>query len=451
MTAELVLQIARALLWMLSIGVLLLPMRWALFCFIVAAHLDIMSPTFASASSFGFENTVRIAILPVVLLLRMRFGPLHDLSWSLPHKVWIALIAYAGIAGVWSDFQVSALKMVVYLGVYFLLFAIFSTAWAAHWLDLNLLTLAAWCVMAIAAVQTYILGDEWGEERFTSFSSPQYFAAFLVAMLAILVFSGRKGFLHYATCGAIIVAILLSGSRYIFVSAIILLLIASFQTTSGKGVLLRRRPSFRKLLLVSCAFAVITVMLASYASFGRTGELLGVFSGRNASIEDIGTFAWRLGVYQEIMDRLERRTVRQLLFGSGTSSGAGLMFDYEPSRYSDESAVDGNRVLHSEFLRALYEWGVLGLGLLVLFLVATTIGYLKRIASQKDGRALAFIGVLPSIVFGLAIENILAGAGSAAGVGILLALTYAWSEPLRGREHPELRDRSRLHRQLLRT
>ena len=73
--------------------------------------------------------------------------------------------------------------MVAYLIAYFVLFLIFCRAWGERWLDIGLLRLVAWSVIALAALQTFVLGDAWGglEERFTSFSAPQYFAAFLVA------------------------------------------------------------------------------------------------------------------------------------------------------------------------------------------------------------------------------------------------------------------------------
>ena len=110
------------------------------------------------------------------------------------------------------------------------------------------------------------------------------------------------------------------------------------------------------------------------------------------------------------------------------------MLNHDPDHY-DRDGIDANRVLHSEFLRALYEWGILGLGLLLAFLITTTAGFVKKITADRGGAALAFAGALPSIVMGLAIENILAGAASAGGVGILLAMTFAWKgEPTAPRD-----------------
>jgi O-antigen ligase len=205
-----------------------------------------------------------------------------------------------------------------------------------------------------------------------------------------------------------------------------LLIIASFQVVSGREESLRWRPNVRKILITLGLATAGVVTLVSYLPYNRLDELFTAVSDDSASVEDVGTFAWRLGIYEDIFSRLDKRNATQLFFGSGTSSGAALMLDHDPTHY-DEDGIDANRVLHSEYLRALYEWGIFGLGLLCFFLVATIVGFARKMASDGGGPALAFLGVLPSIVIGLAIENVLAGAASAAGVGILLAMSFAWT------------------------
>lgn len=427
--------VARVLFWAFAAGVVLLPIRWSLFCFILAAHMDITSLTFNSATAVGFENTIRIGGLPLLLLLRTGFAPLKDITWTLPQKIWLGLVVYAAIAGAWSGFPLAAIKMVAYLITYFVLFLIFCSAWSEGWVDMGLLRLVAWSVIALAVLQTFVLGDEWGglEERFTSFSTPQYFAAFLVAVLAILIFSGEKGWFHYATCGGLILTVVFSGSRYVFVSMVALVIIACFQVVSGHGSL-KWRPNLRKMLVTLALAAAGIGILVSYLPYNRIDELVWAASDDDSTVEDVGTFAWRLGIYEDILEHLEKRTGPELFLGSGTSSGAALMLNHDPDHY-DRDGIDANRVLHSEFLRALYEWGILGLGLLLAFLITTTAGFVKKITADRGGAALAFAGALPSIVMGLAIENILAGAASAGGVGILLAMTFAWKgEPTAPRD-----------------
>jgi hypothetical protein len=418
--------IARVLFWVFAAGVLLLPMRWSVFCFILAAHMDITSLSFNSATAVGFENAVRITGLPFLLLLRTGFAPLRAISWTLPLKLWMALVAYAAIAGLWSEFSLAAIKMVAYLGAYFILYMTFCSAWEEGWFDIGMIRWVAWCVIGLALLQSFALGNEWGgpEERLTSFSTPQYFAAFLVAVLAILMFSGERGWFHYTTCCALMITIVFSGSRYVSLSMVALVVVACFKIVSSEEGRTRWKPNFRKIILVLAIAVAGAATLASYLPYNRMDQLVNAASD-DGDLEDVGTLAWRLGIYEDILERLERRTGRELIVGSGTSSGAALMLNHDPDHY-DREGIDANRVLHSEFLRALYEWGILGLGLLIAFLVATTTGFLKKIATDRGGPALAFAGALPSIVMGLAIENVLAGAASAGGVGILLAMSYAW-------------------------
>lgn len=422
-------QIARVMFWLVFVCAVFAPIRWSLFCLIIAAQLDITSGAFLSSGSVGLENSLRIAGLPLLMLVRMRWAPLKSLDWTLPQKLWIGFTLYAGVAIMWSDYKLSAIKMVIYLTVYFVLFAILSHAWISGLLDVGLVRLATWCVIALALFQTYVLGDVAGtEDRLTTFVTAQYFAAYLLGALAIMVFSSERGILHYITCLGTVVAIILSGSRYIFFSVLLLFGIMSIKSVVGAKRTQRIRLVLRKILITAALAVLGIVALRSYYPSSRIGELLGVLSTQGASVEDVGTFAWRLTIYSEIAQQLSQRSARELIFGSGTSSGARLMFELEPGRYSEtgEEGVDGNRVLHSEFLRSLYEWGLLGLTCLCAFLVAVGVGFAKKFLDTQSTVCLAFWAILPSIIIGLAIENILAGAASGVGVGILLAMSYAW-------------------------
>jgi O-antigen ligase len=209
-----------------------------------------------------------------------------------------------------------------------------------------------------------------------------------------------------------------------------LAVIGCFQLVSGRHGTLRWRPNVRKVLLtVGIAAAGIGILVA-YLPENRIDELVGAVAGNDETVEEVGTLAWRLGIYADIFEHLEKRSGPELFFGSGTSSGAALMLNHDPDHY-DREGIDANRVLHSEFLRALYEWGIPGFVLLLAFVIATTTGFVKKIAAEGGGPALAFAGALPSIVLGLATENMLASAASAGGVGILLAMTFAWNgEPV---------------------
>jgi len=218
----------------------------------------------------------------------------------------------------------------------------------------------------------------------------------------------------------------------VFVSMVALAVIGCFQLASGRHGSLRWRPNLRKMLLTLGIAAAAIGILVAYFPYNRIDELVGAVSEDDATVEDVGTFAWRLGIYEDVLEHLEKRTGLELFLGSGTSSGAALMLNHDPDHY-DREGIDANRVLHSEFLRALYEWGIPGFGLLLAFVIVATVGFVQKIVAEGGGPALAFAGALPSIVLGLAIENMLASAASAGGVGILLAMTFAWKgEPASG-------------------
>ena len=423
--------IARVLLWALFVCTVFAPLRWSFFCLILASHLDIMTGSFTSGTSVGFENAVRIVGFPLVMLLKMHFSPLKRLNWTIAHKLWIGLIVYAAIATFWSDYWLSALKMIIYLADYFVLYCIFAEAWRRGLLGLKTIRWVTWAAILLAVVQTYYLGNPMGtEDRLTTFVTAQYFAAYLLAILAILIFSEGTGGFHYATCMAIVAAIFLSGSRYIFVSTLLLFVVALFRSVWLRGKSRGLRPIVIKVLPYAAVIVFVVLIVVDIFPENRIQEMSRTLTSQNTSIEEVGTFAWRLKVYNEIMERLDSRSSGMLIFGSGTSSGARLMFELEPGYYTEtgEEGVDGNRVLHSEFLRSFYEWGVPGFGLLCVFLLSLTVAFARRILVQGSEPAFAFFGVLPSIIFGLAIENILAGAASAAGVGILLAISFAWAK-----------------------
>ena len=98
--------------------------------------------------------------------------------------------------------------------------------------------------------------------------------------------------------------------------------------------------------------------------------------------------------------------------------------------------VDGNRAFHNEFLRAFYEWGVVGLTLfLALWFFVVRDTWILGVR-QKSLAGIACLAFLPAIFFGLMIENMLANSGAPGGMGFVLVLSlsaaagseyYAWS------------------------
>ncbi|HVX29565.1 MAG TPA: hypothetical protein VHA53_03715, partial [Nitrolancea sp.] len=142
----------------------------------------------------------------------------------------------------------------------------------------------------------------------------------------------------------------------------------------------------------------------------------------------IGTFEWRLEAYRTAFDRIESRGVLANVFGSGTSSGADVILAFNPTAFP-ANTIDPNRSMHNEFLRAFYEWGVIGSALFLAFLVALLVGVFRQTRRFGWSTTWAFWGLLPTLLLGLLLENVLAGSGTPVGTGFALVFAYVAAAP----------------------
>jgi O-Antigen ligase len=424
--------VARILFWCLGIGIIALPLRWALVCYLLIMHIDLSGPSFASASSLGLENVLKIVGLPILLLLRMKMRPLSKARITWPIIIWLAFILYATLTTFWSAFPFAGMKMVSYLFTYLLLFIIFTYAWSEGLLDQSSVAISLWLILGIAILQTYVLGNPFGyikiarniiEFRFTSFSSPQSFAGYLIATISILIFSKKLTLFSYISIFAALCAILVTGSRYVLFGTILLFLFSwtVFMLRKSKGQ--NQRLKIIKGILIPVVLIIELAFVAYLTPNNRLNQLISSDPNGGATVGSVGTFIWRLGIYERAFQMIPERDLPLLIFGSGTSSGAEIVLGYDP-RYSEEG-IDANRVVHNDFIRSLYEWGMIGSFLFIYFLMSVFIYYLELATIKKSIAALAFIGIFPNLIFGLSIENILTASGSPEGVGIVLVLAYS--------------------------
>jgi O-Antigen ligase len=418
--------VARVLFWLLGVGIAVLPLRWAFLSYLVVMHIDLSGPLFASSTSVGVENLLKVIGLPLILLFRTKFKPLKNAKITWAFILWTMLILYATLTTFWSPFLLSGVKMVFYLYAYLVVFLIFVHGWSEGWIDDSLVVMSLWLVLGLAILQTYVLGNPFGEFklvkefRFTSFTHAQGFAGYLIAVLAIILFSKKTSLIKTASIGAILIGIILTGSRYVFFGMAFLFFFAWINLFFKKEKL-KNRPLDLAKMLFAPAFVVISIVaIANFAPDNRLSQF--VESNNGGSEKGVGTFIWRLGIYERALEIMPNRDLFPLLFGSGTSSGAQLVIGYD-SRYSEDS-IDANRVVHSDFIRTFYEWGLLGGFTFLSFLGASLISYLNLAMVKKSTAALAFIGIFPNLLFGLAIENILTASSSPDGIGIVLVMAY---------------------------
>jgi hypothetical protein len=86
---------------------------------------------------------------------------------------------------------------------------------------------------------------------------------------------------------------------------------------------------------------------------------------------------------------------------------------------------DPNRAVHNEWLRILYEWGGVGLGLWFVFIFSIIMYAYQGVQLDRLGHARPLLIFLPAFLCGFSTENILAGAGHAENIGFVLLAALA--------------------------
>jgi O-Antigen ligase len=423
--------VAPLLFWTLAAVALIAPPRWALFSYLLLAQVDLSASDFASASTLGLDNAFRIVVIPTVLLLRLRStAPAPAIPDALS-RWWLLFAAYVAIASFWSPFPLSAIKMIGYLYCYSALFILFRRAWAQSWFSIRFVIANLGAALCIATAQTYVLGDLASPEgRLTSFDDPQNFAAYLISIAAIVLFAreNEKGALRWFALAAAAGGIVLTGSRYVLIGLVMLAVLSFLRQWFEQGSGAKLSAFVKRIVFVAAATLLLVTVIVRFAPENRLNELVDYAGTSSSSYEDVGTFAWRVLIYEEAIDQILNRTAVGLLFGSGTSSAGGVKVDVYSHQFTLEE-VDANRSMHDEFLRAVYEWGIVGLVLLLGFLGSTFSFCWRRAKATREVSTLAYIALFPTLLLGLGVENILANAGHPAGTGYLLVFTFSAAAP----------------------
>ena len=97
-----------------------------------------------------------------------------------------------------------------------------------------------------------------------------------------------------------------------------------------------------------------------------------------------------------------------------------------------EDTLDPNRAIHDEWLRALYEWGIVGLAVLIgvfATLVAAVLVRYRNPATRHG--AIAVFSFLPAFMLAFSTENALAGAGNAMTMSLAIVIGMLWVDGLK--------------------
>ncbi len=426
---------AQVIFWILLPIVLFGPARWAVVAWLVMGNLDTTGPAQSASATVGLINATKGLLLPGFLLWRLRKTP-GQITDTTAARLWLALIAYAAVATIWTPFPLASAKLIGNMVGILLAFVVLEKSARKGLLGGRSLTTLIAVSLTLGAIQTYYFGGvTYGFDgadqpsRFSSFVGAQQYASFLVAFVAIVLWQrGIRARTRTALCSALFVALLLNGSRVWFFGALIVLALY---------VCL----SFRR-VAVFVAFSVATVLLFVFLlvnvanpqgnllldSSGRivataTAVLAGQDSSHNVGLRNLN---FRLAIYQRVIEELRTGSTAAILFGHGTSSGGNVVLSVYPASYAIDS-MDLNRAIHNEWLRALYEWGVTGSVLLVGVFATVFAGLVARYReAQWKAPVSAVLSVLPAFLAAICTENVLAGAGNAVTLSLAIVTALLW-------------------------
>jgi len=399
-------------------------------------NLDPTEPGFASTGALGLVNVIKGVVIPLILCWRFRYLKTAALS-MIPARLWIALAAYASVASIWSPFPIAALKLVGNMIGVLLTIIVLEKAARAGALNGRTLGLFITFSLALGVIQTYVFGGVlYGYDgpdepaRFSSFIFAQQYAAILVAFLAVILWHHEFTPTYRFLLGTgIVLALVLNGSRTWFIGAAVVVLVFCWMR-------------FRR-IAATVAFAVSSVALCALVFLNMTParvDLVGdapgrmvatvsaIFSGTDtAQRAGLRNLSFRFIIYDAVFQEMRTGTISEIFFGHGTSSGGALSLRLFPHVYSVDR-LDANRTIHDEWLRALYEWGIAGLVLLVGAFVSLIVGLISHYHSARwRPPSAALLSFMPAFLAALSTENVLAGAGNALAFSLAMLIALLWA------------------------
>jgi O-Antigen ligase len=425
---------AQILFWILLPCVLVAPLRWAILAWLVMGNLDATGPTLAVSSDVGWINATKGILLPLYLWFRLRKAP-SEIQSSLPLKLWMALAVYAGVASLWSPFPVAAAKLVGNMVGILLMIIVLEKAARCDLLNSRAINILIIASIGLASLQTFYFGGAvYGFDgvdqpsRFSSFVSAQQYTAFLVAFLAAVLWDRRSGlWTRTILILSIAAAIILNGSRTWFFGAFLVFVVYAWLSLRNVAVYI---PIAAATVSLGLLFAVnlnpmkFDPVVDSSSRIAATFSALatGEDTARNVGLANL---KFRLAIYQGAFDEIRSAGPRDLIFGHGTSSGGNVILHVFPHSYSVDR-LDPNRAIHNEWLRALYEWGILGVALLVGVFASLIAALIVLRRGESSFGSWAVLSFLPAFLLAFTTENVIAGAGNAVTMSLGLILALLW-------------------------
>ncbi|MBV8897186.1 MAG: hypothetical protein JO051_11790 [Acidobacteriaceae bacterium] len=396
------------------------PLRWAIAGYLLLACVDFQG----NRDSIGILNAIRGFAVPLYLLWRLRGQAGHRTIVIAP-VAWALLTVYAAIGSFWSYFPTSAWKLVGQMCGSLLIAFVLARAAKGGYLTPRVVIPVSIGAILIAVSQFIYLHNWTSEEsRFSAFTSAQAFAAYLAALYCVAVSApGLAIRTRIWLCSALGLSAIFNGSRIWFIGMLLATLVA---------FLISDVRVYAKVFLVGAVvlFACVLVMvrgqlaqlIQDVAPSNRiVAAALAAYQGDMQS-NGLGTLRFRRIIDDAAIDQLKKSTVVEFFFGRGTSNGSlitGSIF----RGYAGMS--DPNRMVHDEWVRVFYEWGLFGMFLWCAFWASVIAYSVQGVREDREGFAKPLLIYVPGLLVALAGENFLAGAGSAISIGFLMLFGLA--------------------------
>jgi hypothetical protein len=393
------------------------PIRIGIISYLILSAVD-----FASGSGgIGILNAAKGVLYPLYLLWRLKNYSGHKITVMAP-VAWLLFLSYVAIASAWSLFPLSAVKLVGELFGTFLICIAFVRATKAGYLSPSILLPVTVGILILGFLKLLFIPAFGGEPgRFSGFTPAQAYASLLVALYSLsLCTRTLPVLLRIGACAALFVATMFNGSRVWTLGLLAATLV---------GLLISEARNWLKIFGVAALIlggVVVTAESDAILSFvganartNRVADTITAFYSGNERSTGLGTYNFRRGLYGVAIQSIETSTITELVFGHGTSNGRLLL------GHLSKGIGDPNRAVHNEWLRIVYEWGILGSLLWLVFIGSVVLFAVQGVRKDPNGYARPLLAYLPGFLAGLSTENILAGAGHAANIGLLLLIALA--------------------------